>query len=147
MAKLSEAPVSAGHYGYTNANSENILQEQSQALQRQDHNGVGTVSTGHCTAWKAEVVQCGMRECGGFVVWQMDVCAWCGAGWVGSGACAHTLGMQGGIWKVNIDAALSENNPLFWILLASTDRSHLSCILILPAALFVISIVGLSPEM
>lgn len=42
----------------------------------------------------------------------MDVYAWCGAGWVGLGACAHTLGMQGGIWRVNIDAALSENNSV-----------------------------------
>ena len=59
-------------------------------------------------------MQCGMRERGGFVVWQMmDACARCGAGWVGSGACVHMLGMRGGIWKVNIDAALSENNPLF----------------------------------
>lgn len=55
---------------------------------------------------------CGTRERGGFVVWQMDACAWCGAGWVGSGACAHTLGMRGGIWRVNIEAALSENNPV-----------------------------------
>lgn len=41
-----------------------------------------------------------------------EACARCGAGWVGSGACAHTLGMRGGICRVNIDAALSENKPV-----------------------------------
>lgn len=58
-------------------------------------------------------MQRGMRECGGFVAWQIDACAWCAAGCIGSGACTHTLGMRGGIWRVNIDAALSENSPLF----------------------------------
>lgn len=108
-----ETPVSAGHYGYANANSENILQEQSQAPLRQEHNEVGTISTICRVAWKAGAAPCGTGARGGSVAGQMDACAWCGAGWVGSGACAYTLGMQGGIWRVNIDAALSENNPLF----------------------------------
>lgn len=42
-AKFSEAPASAGHYGCMNANLENTLQE---ALQRLQHDGVGSASIG-----------------------------------------------------------------------------------------------------
>lgn len=58
-------------------------------------------------------MQCASREGGDFVAWQMDACSWCGADGAGSGACAHMLGMRGGIWRVNIDVAVPENNPLF----------------------------------
>lgn len=51
------------------------------------------------------------------VWWLCDVAdgclllVWC---WLGRlGACVHMLGMWRGIWRVNIDVALSENSPLF----------------------------------
>lgn len=91
-----------------NTNLENTWQK---TLQRLEYDGVGSVSTGHDVAWKAECVQRGT----GSVVWQMDVAPGVVLAGLAQCLCAHVRyavwNLEGKYWCGIVWKQVSVLNP------------------------------------